>query len=232
MIYFSEKFMLRQSDFDCNDNMKASSYLDLFQTVASEHATREGLGFEEMKRKNLAWVITKMRFEVLLPLVAGEIVSVETAPQPKGSVDYTRDYYIFKADGSLAVKGSSQWVLIDFTARKIVRPCVEFVGEFIDKRAYEGRLPKVNAVDDIFLGSHKVAKLDLDHNGHVNNIRYADMVFELETREFTSPIRAFAVNFSKESYEGETLDIYTDGNGLYTGKKTDGTVSFTMFIER
>ncbi len=232
MIYFKQKFALRQSDFDYNDNLKASSYLDLFQTVATEHATREGLGFEEMLKKNLAWVITKMRFEVFLPLVAGEIVSVETAPQPKGSVDYTRDYYIYKEDGALAVKGSSQWVLIDFTARKIVRPCVEFTGEFFPQKAYEGRLPKVNAVDDILLGSHKVVKLDLDHNGHVNNIRYADMILELETREFSSPIRAFAVNYSKESYEGETLDIYTDGKGSYTGKKQNGEISFTMTIER
>jgi acyl-ACP thioesterase len=134
---------------------------------------RGGLGFDEMLKKNLAWVITKMRFEVYQSFAPSEVVTVETAPHPKGSVDYTRDYYIYKEDGSLAVKGSSQWVLIDFTARKIVRPCVDFVGEFTDKRAFEGRLPKVIAVDSIYLGSHTVNRIDLDHNGHTNNIRYA-----------------------------------------------------------
>ena len=231
MIIFREKFMLRQSDFDCNDNLKASSYLDLFQTVAAEHALRGGLGFKDMIKKNLAWVITKVRFDVRLPLSAGEVVTVETMPHPKGSVDYTRDYYIYKADGSLAVVGSSQWVLIDFVARKLVRPCVDFVGEFVNKRAYEGRLPKVNAVSDVLLGSHTIGRLDLDHNGHTNNIRYADMVLALE-KDFSKPIRSFAVNFVTECYENERLDIYTDGKGSYTGKKQDGAISFTMTIER
>ena len=54
MIFYKENYKLKESDFDFNDNMRASAYLDIFQTVAAKHATMLGMGFEEMKQKNIA----------------------------------------------------------------------------------------------------------------------------------------------------------------------------------
>ena len=38
MLSYTERYKLRQSDFDCYDNMRVSSYLDIFQTIAAIHA--------------------------------------------------------------------------------------------------------------------------------------------------------------------------------------------------
>ena len=94
-----------------------------------------GMGFEEMKQNNIAWVVTKIKFDCFVKLYPGMTITAETYPHPKGIVDYTRDFYLYDENGTLAAKGTSQWVHIDFKERKIVKPSVDFDGQFTDKYA-------------------------------------------------------------------------------------------------
>ena len=122
MLSYSEQYKIRTSELDYRDNMRLSAYLDLFQTIAGKHAELLGLGYEEMLKKGIAWVITKVKFDCILPLLSDETVTVVTEPHEKGLMDFTRDYYIYKQSGELAAKGTSQWVHIDFATRKLVEP--------------------------------------------------------------------------------------------------------------
>lgn len=146
LLVHEKEFTLRESDFDCFDNLKASAVLDLFQTVASEHVTQNGGGFADMLARNLAWVVTKIRFEVFAPLRASEKVTVKTVPHAKKLIEYTRDYYVIDKNGKTVIKGTSQWVLIDFTTRRVARTDFDFDGEFSDEYAYPNeRIRKVPA---------------------------------------------------------------------------------------
>ena len=217
MLLYDREFILRQSDFDCNDNIKLSALLDLFQTVAADHAVELGLGFEDMKSKGLAWVIVKTKLDVLLPLHSSERIKIETLPHPKGLVDYTRDYFIYNQNGELAVKGSSQWVLIDFVERKITRTTVEFPGEFVDKFAYENRrFEKIAPFTCEQSTSYNVSVLDLDHNGHVNNIRYADMMLLVDGIAENKLVKTLSICFSNEAKLGDTVTLYSKKEGDVT----------------
>ena len=230
MIVFNDTYKFCEGDFDLNDNLKASSILDLFQTVASVHAREGGFGFDEMIARNIAWVITKIKFDCYAPIKVNQPIFVESIPQPKGLADYVRDHYLYDENGNLIVKGSSQWVLIDFTTRRIVRPCVDFVGEFSTKKAYENRrIEKVEPTTAVYHYDYPVRAIDIDHNGHLNNIRYADIVFNCENA--TKPIKRFIINFINEAKLGQTLACYGDGEKTYSAFIEDKPC-FSAFIER
>ncbi|MBR2988380.1 MAG: hypothetical protein IKC64_01500 [Clostridia bacterium] len=155
---------------------------------------------------------------------------METVPHPKGLMDYVRDYYIYDKDGNLLVKGTSQWVLIDFTSRRIVRPCVEFEGEFSTKKAYDERkIEKIEPNKSVYYYDYTVRPIDIDYNGHMNNIRYADIVFNCENTD--KPIKRFVINFINEAKLGQTLACYGDGINTYCAF-TDDKPCFSAFVER
>lgn len=233
LLIYNEEFAIRQSDLDCYDNAKISTYLDLFQTVASNHAEQFGMGFAETHAKGIAWVITKIKLDIFTPLRPGERVRVETFPHPKGRIDYTRDYFVYKPDGTLAAKGSSQWVHIDFSSRKILRPTLEFDGEFVDRAAYEStRIEKVDAITAPPCFTYAVTPLDFDHNEHVNNARYADMLLCADCSNRV-PKRVI-INFVGEGRKGDAIDISVSKPSpdltLYTGTHGRG-VCFTARYE-
>lgn len=229
MLSYKEQYKLRQSDFDCNDNMRVSSYLDIFQTVAAVHAERLNMGFEPMLKKNIAWVLAKVKFDCFVPLKAGETITAETRPHPKGIVDYARDYYIFGEDGKLAAKGTSQWVLIDFSSRKIVKPVADYPGECTTEFAYENkRIERIMPLSAEPTFSHTITRSDTDHNRHTNNIKYADMAFNSAELP-TSAVKRVIINYINETKLGDTVDIscrYENESYTFTGK-TSGNVCFT-----
>lgn len=230
LLVHEKEFTLRESDFDCFDNLKASAVLDLFQTVASEHVTQNGGGFADMLARNLAWVVTKIRFEVFAPLHASEKVTVKTVPHAKQLIEYTRDYYVIDKNGKTVIKGTSQWVLIDFTTRRVARTDFDFDGEFSDEYAYPNeRIGKVPAVSSPELCRYDVKRADLDHNRHVNNVRYLDMVFDAEP-DPSLPARSVLINYVEEVRDGETITV-CGADGIYTGF-ADGKPRFSAEITR
>jgi len=233
MLSYTERYKLRQSDFDCYDNMRVSSYLDIFQTIAAIHAEQLNMGFEQMMKKNIAWVLAKVKFDCFFPLKAGETITAETRPHTKGIVDYVRDYYIFGENGKLAAKGTSQWVLIDFTSRKIVKPVADYPGECTTEFAYENkRIERIMPIKEEPTFSHTITRSDTDHNGHTNNIKYADMAFNAAALP-SAPVKRAVINYINETKLGETVNICCKcDNGAYTFTGKSGeNVCFTALFD-
>lgn len=228
MLTYSEQYKIRTSDLDYHDDMRLSAYLDLFQTIAGKHADLLGLGYEQMLKKGIAWVITKVKFDCLLPLKSDETVTVVTEPHEKGLMDFTRDYYVYNERGELAAKGTSQWVHIDFVSRRLVEPQADFEGEFTTRSAYpKRRIERVAAVSEAPTYVHEIVRTDLDHNGHTNNIRYADMIFNAV--ELPGLPKRVIVNYHSESKLGDKVEIAycRDGDDyVFTGRK-NGETCFT-----
>ncbi len=230
MLLFTEKFRLTQADFYADDRIRFSSVLDLFQTVASKHSAEIGASLEDMAKQNLAWVIARIKFTVILPLKYNELVTVQTYPHPKGVTGYERDYKVFDENGNLAIIGNSIWVLINKETRKISRPVFDYDGDFVYEFVYPDKIEHVASIQTPPSFSYLVTQNDIDKNGHMNNVRYADLVTATFLPEERSTL---TVNFIRETKRGETVDmsfLETDIGTLYTGK-SNGEVRFTAKIE-
>lgn len=210
---YCETFALRTSDFDCYGQIKPSAVLDLFQEVAGAHANELGIGFEALLEKNLLWVLVKVKFKIEKEIKEHQRVIVKTWPLPAGRVTLQREYLIEDMDGNPLVKGSSEWVTIDSIKRRIVAPGNVYpLEEYCEEHMFEGKFVKVldftakTAACEI-----APAFCDLDRNGHVNNIRYADYVLNaLEMQKHT--IRNFQIDFHREIQKGNRVSLFLQQN--------------------
>ena len=231
---YCETFALRTSDFDCYGQIKPSSVLDLFQEVAGAHANELGIGFEALLKKNLLWVLVKVKFKIEKEIKEHQRVVVKTWPLPAGRVTLQREYLIEDTDGNPLIKGSSEWVTIDSVKRRIVTPSNIYpLQEYCEERMFEEKFAKVsdftseNAAYEI-----TPAFCDLDRNGHVNNIRYADYVLNaLEPQE--QKIGEFQIDFHREIKKGNCVSLFlqqSENRLLAKGISESGEKMFSCAI--
>ena len=152
---FSEKHLLKASDFDCFGNLAPRVILELFASAAQNHAEKLGIGFEEMLAKELLWVILKTKFDIIKNPSPDQIVTVKTWPKKPRRLDFEREYLILSESGEVLIKGSSQWAVIDSNTRRLAKADNVYykINEFYSKQNYEEKLLRVE--DFIPLGEGK-----------------------------------------------------------------------------
>ncbi len=231
---YSQDFALRTSDFDCRGQIKPSAVLDLFQEVAGAHAIELGLGFDDLLKKELIWVIVKVKFAVINDIQEHQKVTVKTWPLPAGRVTLQREYRIEDENGKTLVKGTSEWVTVHSEKRRIVPPTNVYpLEEYCEDKMFEEKLVKVPDFTDISVKSEVTSEFcDLDRNGHVNNIRYADYVLNaLAPKE--QKIREFQIDFHREIMSGMKISILLSENAnemLAKGLNESGEKMFSCAI--
>lgn len=205
---FSQEFQLRTSDFDCRGQIKPSAVLDLFQEVAGAHAIELGVGFDDLLKKELIWVIVKVKFRIENDIHEHQKVIVKTWPLPAGRVTLQREYLIEDENGKTLVKGTSEWVTVHSEKRRIVPPTNVYpLEEYCEDRMFEEKLAKVSDFTEPEIASEVIPQFcDLDRNGHVNNIRYADYVLNaLKPKQ--EKIREFQIDFHREIMSGMKICV-------------------------
>lgn len=232
---FEKRFYVRTSDFDCYNRLRPSSILDFFQDVAGEHADLLGIGREEMIKQDIAWVLTKIRYESVSDPRMFEKITVKTWPHAPQRLSFIRDYTISGEDGRLLVKGSSEWVLISLSRRRLVRmenpyPLTDFCA---DQSFPEGflRLPRPTGEGGTLSFLPRFS--DLDVNGHVNNIRYTDYAMQIWHPDENTPVRTMQIEFHREVMPDVLLhmgeDVVESGHFIY-GKNDGGELLFSCLI--
>lgn len=210
---YSREFALRTSDFDCRMQIKPSAVLDLFQEVAGAHANELGIGFDELLKKQLLWALVKVKFEIVNQIKMHQSVIVKTWPLPAGRITLQREYIIETLDGTPLVFGSSEWVTMHSEKRRIV-PSTDIypLQEFCEDKMFEGKFVKVPDFTVDFPSTELFPTFcDLDMNGHVNNIRYADYVLNALNLSDES-IKAFQLDFHREVQKDTKLSIFLGKN--------------------
>lgn len=234
MLLYEKEYDLRVSDFDKNDCLKPFAILDAFQTVADFHAKRIGMGYDDLIKNGIVWVLLRTRYDVLKPISFGtEKVILRTWPHEAGRADYDRDYQILSTDNEVLINGSSKWCLLNIKTRRIVfGGGVNYPdGEYYLQKNYPDGLKKI--ADFSIEGALEVTALagerDLDHNGHVNNARYAEFILDALEGE---KIRSIEINYLNEMIKGEyTLYVIKEDNKRLIKGFSNQKESFRAVVE-
>ncbi len=203
----------------------ASALLRVFQDAATAHAEEAHVGFDDLIKDGLIWVVTKIKYELLGTIVPGEKVTLTTYPIPVGSLLYQRDFYIHRGE-ELLVRASSQWCVADFNTRRAVQTQVDFPGEYTTERAFPKGIERIRPVGLQPAGRREITESDLDRNRHTNNCRYADMARELIGGDFTH----FTINFAHETRLGDEL-LLSSAPGKAAGHLATGELVFAVSAE-
>ena len=224
---------LGTTDFDRYCRLQPAAVLDIFQDAAAEHALLLGMGFEDMRRRGLAWVVLRIFYQQLAQPKLFDEVQITTWPHAPGMLDFGRDYRIDAADGTPLILGSSTWAVIDLESRKLV-PAAEvgFPPDGVrEEHLLPGRLRKLRDFpaegEGILLRSQYT---DMDLNGHVNNAKYANYVVNALRPGPEGTLESFQLDYHHEVMPDTALTLYTrqeDAALLCKGCDSEGTLMFT-----
>ena len=207
---YTQTFHLNDTHVDCFGRLKPSVLLQFIQEVASVHGSALGADYETLAKKNLFWAILRTRVQITRLPVSGETIRLETWPMPTTRVAYPRSIIAYDASGGEIFRAITLWVMMDKTSRSLVIPAKS--GITVQGRLEGGELavpgsliPRPMERDD----SRKVRFTDLDINGHMNNTRYFDWIYDLLPSSFheSRAVKEFTICYLAEAREGQTLDM-------------------------
>ncbi len=231
---FEKKFDIRTGDCDCMGNILPSALLDLFQSVAGEHANILNCGFDNLIQKDLIWVMTKIRYSVIKSPEMYQSVIVKTWPLPAGKIILQREYLITDLKGNVLVKAEADWVTVHSRLRKIQPPVDVYPlkeDEFCIEQNFSDKMKRISTFETSGEG---VATLpgycDTDFNRHVNNTKYANFVLNAFPLKEGEKITDLQIDYHKEIKSGEKIFLFSqrEENNLFVmGKSADGTLLFT-----
>jgi len=206
MIY-ETKMRLYNSYFDTNDKISPKAILNIFQDMASYHAVEIGVGYEEMLSRNLYWVLSRIKYDIIrMPKIDEEVI-ITTWPHEKGRIDFDRDIKITSLNGETLIIGTTKWCVIDTQSRMLQRSTnVNYNGIAIDKVNYQDKFNKIiiPEIEAKNVYKHKVVFTDLDHNKHMNNTNYASLVCNVvENKLFTH----FEINYLNECLLNDEIEV-------------------------
>lgn len=161
--------------------VRSSALLRYAQDLAWIHSERLGFTREWYADRGLAWVVRAAELAILAPLPLGETVTLTTRVIGFRRVWARRRTEGRLEDGSLALWGHTDWVILDTVRGMPGRFPPEFLARFdVPPDPFEpGRVTLPPAPAD---GTHshrtRVRPADIDPMGHVNNAVYLDFLEE------------------------------------------------------
>lgn len=240
----SSSYRVTVVDADFTKKLKMSAAFNYFQEIAGNHSQKLGSGFDDIKIKaNAAWVLAKMRVDVIRYPLWEEEVTIETWPLPPKKYELDRDYIMNDINGNIVMRAVSTWAVIDIDSRELKK--VETISadwpEFITERAIDCKLGKIRPNGELELAYNRhIGCSDIDMNGHINNSKYIDFIMDCFSLEDIKKYRAesIQVSYQNEAFAGDTIEIYkcydkSNENRIYVEgiKSVDKKTIFTASMD-
>lgn len=155
--------------------------LRILQEAAAIASQQVGYGLLDIPRTHVTWILTGWRLQLLSRPLWSTPLTVETWPRTMDGFRSDRDFFLY-ANGELAARATSRWVLISTDTGHVVRitDAVRSAYPTEDARVFptdiaaNGKSP----ADARETFSCTAGRRDIDTNGHVNNLHYLDFALD------------------------------------------------------
>lgn len=200
----------------------------IFQDAAIEDSEKIGYGHEATLDRGLLWVFSRVYVRIhSLPAYLSK-TSFKTVSGPKKAFLFPRFGTLYDEDGSIAAEFSSIWALVHEDTRRVEMRPVWF--ESLDQTdGTEIPLPeKATPVPALFRSEHVVQHSEIDLNGHMNNIRYIELLVNLHDSAFyqKNQIKELTIQYESEIHEGEKIELYVDAKTTYVRGVVGDRIAF------
>ncbi|MEG1687409.1 MAG: thioesterase, partial [Angelakisella sp.] len=154
---------------DSRGEAKLSQLLAAAQQISQEHCEAAGIGDSFFRNRGLAFLLAKLRFEIITAPHGGQQLELFTQPNLPTRAQYRRVTDFLDDRGALCCKLDSRWVLVDLESRRLLRhPPEDITLPFLDVAA----MPDLRAsLPDTLTPRESVTVRYsmIDLNGHMNN---------------------------------------------------------------
>ena len=216
---------------DMNGHIKLPDVILLSLQVSGMQSIELGVSDKAiLEDYNLVWIITDYDIEVVrLPRFAEEI-TIETEALSYNRLFCYRRFTIYDEAGKELIRMMATFVLMDRDSRKVHAVEPEIVAPYqseFDKKLIRG--PKYESLEEPISKDYHVRFYDLDMNGHVNNSKYLDWIFEVMGADFLTQYIPKKINlkYVKEVRPGGVITSSYALNGLESNHQvtSDGDIN-------
>ncbi len=207
---YTKTFTLESLHCDRFGSCKPSALSYFVQEAAGEHCQLLNVSWDTLQEKHLFWAILRHRIQITRLPENGETIRLETWPMPTTRTAFPRSVIAYDEKGQEVFRSISLWVLMDPDTRSMVLPGKS--GIIVDGilRGTELSVPG-SLVPGVLSDSRSrsVAFTDLDVNGHMNNARYLDWIWDLLPSGFHAQHKPKEITlcYLAEAREGEQLQL-------------------------
>ncbi|MBQ7901707.1 MAG: hypothetical protein IJ365_07085 [Clostridia bacterium] len=195
--------------------VRLSALFKIFQKIAGDDLDSCGLTYNRLRDEGVVFVLTKMIIRFFDDINVYDDITIITRPRGCKGAIYVRDYDLYK-NGIRVAYCTSQWVIIDFNTRKILRPST-IAEKFLLKDDLENIYPIENkkfklVCDDMQSADvRKVYYSHMDRNRHMNNTFYPDIVLDYlpDCYKGSYTGKTVTIHYTTEITCGEEMEIYT-----------------------
>ena len=221
---------------DMNGHIKLPDVILLSLQVSGMQSIELGVSDKTiLEDYNLVWIITDYDIEVVrLPRFAEEI-TIETEALSYNRLFCYRRFTIYDEAGQELIHMMATFVLMDRDSRKVHAVEPEIVAPYqsdFDKKLIRG--PKYESLEEPISKDYHVRFYDLDMNGHVNNSKYLDWIFEVMGADFLTQYIPKKINlkYVKEVRPGGVITSAVERTGLESKHKitSDGATNAQAII--
>lgn len=226
-----------------NLQCRPSGVLAILQEGATQAACQFHASGPEMRQNhNALWMVTRMWYHLDRPLMWGDEVTLRTWHRGGRGPAMYRDFDLFVGKKPVG-EAVSVWVLVDEESRRLLRLtdvgelAATDGGELCKSKKLSGlRLPS----DMALVEQRRFHYSDIDCNGHVNNVRYADLAADaagLEGRLGGQFVSELQIGYIKECMAGESIELLKAETAervyiLGTGQKGDTRFDALLTLDK
>jgi len=210
---YVDNFQVTDIAVDCYGRLKPSMILFFAQEIAGRHCVQLALDYDTLAQKRLFWAVTRHKVQISRLPMRGETIRIETWPMPTTRVAYPRSMVAYDEAGNELFRSISLWVLMDLDTRNMILPGKSGIEVSGTLRGTELASPLGLVAKPMH--NHRcrsVCFTDLDRNGHMNNTRYLDWIFDLIPSDFhkNHSVKELTVCYLSEAREGQELKLSWD----------------------
>ena len=197
------------------------------------------LGMSDMyilENYNLVWIITEYNMKIERLPVFDEKITIETYAKSHNRLFCYRAFNIKDEAGNTIIEMVATFVLMDRDTRK-VHPVMSEITDAFDSELSKTMLrgPRFKELEGGVEQEYRVRFYDLDMNGHVNNSKYLDWVFEVMGADFLTQHvpKKVHLKYVKEVLAGGIITSQYEQEGLKTQHQisSDGHINAQAEIE-
>lgn len=209
---FETTFYVASYEADRAGKLSLFALFNRFQELAGMHAEFLRVGYDLLRESKLAWMLSRIRLQILSMPSWGDTVQLATWPKGINRLFAMREFSLKNEAGETLVLATSAWLLVDLDKNRPQR--IETLP--IDLR-FPGALHAIqDTPDKIEMPEHltpvcerPVWLSDIDTNQHVNNAQYAKWIGDcFSGDQFRSRrLASLQINYMDETHLGDLVVI-------------------------
>ncbi|GHT14927.1 acyl-ACP thioesterase [Bacteroidia bacterium] len=211
---FSETHTIATYQVDSNCRLTIPNVLMLLQEIAWKHVNIHQLGYQDLHRQGLFWVLAKMKLVMHRYPKWTDTLQLNTWSKQPELLTAFRDFEGRDEQGNLYFSATSSWHILSLASGR-PQAMTDFAKAFphlAGEHAIAAPPAKLPAPANPQQTSNGVVHpSDIDMHLHVNNTRYVQWVVDSFGFEFLqhNAIQEMEVNFLSQAKDGDAYNVLT-----------------------